>query len=336
MKDHVGYVDTLGFIGDVGPPLLDEITQRNILKSGVKLVQLTSAWPMQDWRSTLKSHKETVRTLQQHSDLVQIILKKADLQALQRRGKIGVILTVQDPTCIGEKMDRIHQLFDEGARVIQVAYQRKNQNGCGFMAEGEGRGLTKTGQRFVATVNEAGAILDLSHLAPQTALDALQATSGPVMISHTAARGVYDHPRGTSDEVLHAIARWETTIVGVFAMTFFLDPTENGLDPMVRHIEYVADIIGPNKVAIGSDGPVGGFRDLAAAEKMFYEKAQKQLDPNGELKSRWPSHIPAFSDNPNGFRILGEALSRRFNSQEVAGILGGNAWKFFERSLPAV
>jgi membrane dipeptidase len=334
MSRVIPYVDTLGFVRDVAPPLFDEITRKNVLESGVKLIQLTSAWPMQNWPTTLASHKETVRWLNQHLDVFQIVLNRTDLQRLSKTDKIGVILTVQDPTCIGENLDRVHIFFEEGVRVMQVAFQAKNQNGCGFMVEGEDTGLTKTGRRFVSAVNEVGAILDLSHLAPKTALDCISTTTGPIMISHTAARGVYDHPRGTADVVLRTIASHDPTIVGIFAMTFFLDPEENGLGPMVKHIDYVTDIIGPSRVAIGSDGPVGGFTDLKAAETMFYEKTKKLRDPNDELRSRWPTHIPEFSNNSHGFRILGDALSKRFSPQEVAEILGGNAWRFFERSLP--
>ena len=334
MSSVIPYVDTLGFIGDVGPPIFGEVTRKNLLESGVKLIQLTSAWPMQNWAATLASHKETVRWLNQNSDAFQIVLNRTDLRRLVKSDKLGVILTVQDPTCIGENVDRVQTLFEEGVRVLQVAYQSKNQNGYGFMAEGEDAGLTTTGRKFVSGVNEVGAILDLSHLAPKTALDCISVTTGPVMISHTSARGVYDHPRGTADEVLRAIVSHDPTIVGIFAMTFFLDPAQNGLGPMVKHIEYVADIVGSSRIAVGSDGPVGGFTDLKAAETIFYEKTKKLIDPNGALKSRWPTHIPEVSNHPYGFRILGDALFKRFSPQEVAGILGGNAWRFFERSLP--
>lgn len=323
-------------MGDVGLPLFDDLTQANVLKSGVRVMLLTSAWPMQDWSETLKAHRETLTRLREPAHITQAILKKTDLRDLTEKSKVGVIVGIQDPTCIGDRLNHVQQLFDEGVRVLQVAYQHKNQNGCGFMAENEDTGLTDVGRKFVAAVNEAGIILDLSHLAPQTALGCLEVASGPVMISHTTARGVYDHPRGTTDAVLRRVARLDNTIVGVLAMTFFLDPEDNGLGPLVHHVEHIAKIVGPDRVAIGSDGPVGGFTDLGAAKKMFYEKAQKLLDPKGELTSRWPSHIPEFSDSPNGFRNLEEALSERFNGQEVAGILGGNAWRFFEHALPAV
>ena len=154
------------------------------------------------------------------------------------------------------------------------------------------------------------------------------------MISHTSCRGVYDHPRGTTDDVLSEIAKREDIIVGALAMTFFLSATDDGLDPMIRHIRHLAGRIGPARVAIGTDAPVGGFSDLKAAQRQFYKSTQKMMDPDGELKSRWPTHIPAISDDPQGFERICQALSPYFRDEEIEGIVGGNAWRFFERHLP--
>ena len=176
-------------------------------------------------------------------------------------------------------------------------------------------------------------IPDLSHLSTQTCLDAMGVTRGPVMISHTTARGVYDHPRGSSDTVLRALAEKPRSLVGVLAMTFFLDPEENGVEPLLRHLLHISRFVGKDKVVIGSDGPVGGFTDLSAARASF-EKTRKLIDPEGRLRSRWPTHIPELFESPRGFEELKEALLPHFNADEVEVILGGGAWRFFEESLP--
>jgi microsomal dipeptidase-like Zn-dependent dipeptidase len=58
------------------------------------------------------------------------------------------------------------------------------------------------------------------------------------------------------------------------------------------------------------------------------------MDPHGEIKSRWPTHIPAVSDDPRGFKRIGRALAPYFTDEEIEGIMGENAWRFFERHLP--
>ena len=330
------YVDMLGFLGDVGPPMFDDRTKYNARASGVRLFILTTTWPMMGWEATLRMHRQVKKSLSQHQDAFQIVLFKEDLRQVLDSKKIGVIMGMQDPGCIGTNFDRVQRLFEEGIRVMQVAYQKKNLYGCGFLAEDEDNGLSEAGRQFVQTVNEAGMILDLSHLSPQTTQDGIKLSGGPTMISHTAARAVYDHARGSTDAVLFEMARLEDMLIGVLAMTFFLDAQEDGLGPYIDHLRYIGNLVGPDKVALGTDGPVGGFTDLTAAKKIFEEKAQPMMDPDGALKSRWPTHIPEIFDNPQGFDKICRALAPYFNRKDVEGICGRNAWRFLSENMPAL
>jgi len=333
-KQKFNYSDMLGFLGDVGPPMFDEATLANVGASGVGLMHMTSAWPFLDWEATLEMHRRLVGELSAHGEMFQLIGAREDLAEAQQKLRIGVLVGLQDPTCIGERLERVVQLYDAGVRILQVAYQRRGPYGCGFLIDADDSGLTDTGRKFVRMVNDSGIILDLAHSAPQTALDCLRWSAGPTLVSHTSCRGAYDHPRGVTDEVIAAITQREDVIVGVLAMTFFLAADEEDLEPMIRHICYLAERIGPQRVVIGTDGPVGGFTDLAAAEKRFCETTQKMMDPQGEIRSRWPTHIPAVAKDPKGFERIGRSLKPHFTKPEIEGILGKNARRFFERHLP--
>jgi membrane dipeptidase len=314
--------------------MFDDRTKDNARDSGVQLFVMTTTWPMLDWTATLQMHRQAVESLARHDDLFHIVCSPADLQKVMDGNKIGVILGVQDPGCIGNRLERVQQLFEEGIRVVQVAYQKKNIYGYGFLAESVDSGLTDIGRQFIEAVNQAGIILDLSHLAPQTALDSIRISTGPTIISHTATRAVYDHPRGSAERVLAEMAGLTNAIVGVLAMTFFLDPAVDGLSPFIDHIRHIAALVGPDKVAVGSDGPVGGFTDLDAARIIFEEKTQQMIDPGGELMSRWPTHIPEVFEDPQGFDKISQALLPYYSQEEIEGILGRNAWRFFKKHLP--
>jgi membrane dipeptidase len=326
------YVDLLGFLGDIGAPLLDEKTKQNVRESGVRLIHTTTSWPGQDWPATLEMHRQAVRGLEAHADTFRIVRNRRDLAELG--GRVGLILGIQDPTCVEDRVDRLFQLFQEGVRVIQIAYQGRNNFGSGFLCREGDTGLTKTGRKFVQAAHETGLILDLSHLSPRTSLESISVSNGPTMISHTTAAAVYDHPRGSVDELLREIAKREESIVGCLTMTFFLDPEKDGLSPFIDHIRHIAGIVGTHRVGIGSDGPVGGFTDPAGAEKIFREKTRGLMDPRGELRSRWPTHIPEIAEVRRGFDVIRGALAEWFTKEEVSSILGVNAWRFFERSLP--
>jgi membrane dipeptidase len=329
-----GCVDLLGFLGDVAPPMFDVRTTQNVLNSGVRLIHLTTSWPMQDWETTLGMHRDVVAQIQKHSEVYRIIRSREDLGELVEQGKIGVILGMQDPSCIGERLGRVEALFREGIRTIQLAYQSRNAFGSGFLAEKEDTGLSSLGRNFVAAVNDAGLIPDFSHLSMKTCLEALGVSRGPALISHTTARDVYDHPRGSKDSVFRALAEKNVALVGLLAMTFFLDPSDDSMAPMIRHIRHVAGIVGTGKVGVGSDGPVGGFSDVSTARALFLEKTRKLMDPDGRLQSRWPTHVPELGEHPKGMEVMKKALLQHFTTEEADRILGGNAWQFFEKCLP--
>jgi hypothetical protein len=81
---------------------------------------------------------------------------------------------------------------------------------------------------------------------------------------------------------------------------------------------------------------VGGFTDLLAARRIFEEKTQQLMDPNGKLRSRWPTHIPEIFDDSRGFDRIYQALSPYFSRKDIDGITGSNAWRFFSEHLLAV
>lgn len=107
------YVDTLGFLGDVGPPMFDDRTKKNARKSGVRLFVMTTTWPMQNWKATVQMHRQTVKSLGQHEDTFHIVHNSIDLQKVLDENRIGVILGMQDPGCIGDRFERVHQLYEE-------------------------------------------------------------------------------------------------------------------------------------------------------------------------------------------------------------------------------
>lgn len=329
-----GYVDTLGFLGDVAPPMFTPRTLENVRRSGVTLFHLTSALPFQDWSTTTAQIDRIIEGLKAHADTFLVIQSASDLDFLSHSGKIGVIPGIQDPGFIGNRLERVQELFDRGIRIIQVAYQQTSPYGAGFLAEDRDCGLTPLGREFVRAVHQAGMILDLSHLSPRTALECTEKTSGPVMVSHTSARDLYPHPRGSRDDLLFTLAQRGDTLVGVLAMTFFLDRSDDTLAALARHIFHIADKVGADKVAVGSDGPIGGFTHIASAEKAFHETMQRLMDPHGLLGSRWPTHIPDFAHHVYGFKRLESILGEFFQPEKIAGILGDNGYRWFSGALP--
>ena len=73
------------------------------------------------------------------------------------------------------------------------------------MLERTDAGLSYYGVELVQRMNELGIAIDVSHSGHQTSMDAIEASTKPILFSHTNCKAIYDHPRNKSDEAIQGI-----------------------------------------------------------------------------------------------------------------------------------
>jgi len=187
--------------------------------------------------------------------------------------------------------------YKAGVRYIGITHFFDNE--WGGSAHGVDRkGLTEGGKELVRRMNDLNITIDLAHASPQTIDDVLTLTKKPILVSHTGVKGVCDNQRNLSDKHLVEIGQrngligiglWETSVCGTDATA------------TAKSIRYVADKIGVDKVALGSDfdGAIGTHFDVT------------------------------------GLPLIVTALEKEgFDRHEIELIMGGNIRDFFLRNLP--
>ncbi len=198
----------------------------------------------------------------------------ADLTRAKREKKIGVVLGMQDANHL-RSLDDVDAFFAMGQRLTQVTYNSPNRLGAGCMVAGD-RGLTKFGTAVVAKMNDIGMAVDVSHCGEKTTLDAIVASTKPVLITHSnckaLARGV---PRCKTDEAIVAAAK-KGGVIGLTGVRHFVkaaDPVtiEDALD----HFDHAVKIAGIEHVGLGSDfdldgrGPKADIEGLNRADRVY-------------------------------------------------------------------
>lgn len=187
----------------------------------------------------------------------------------------------QQGVSLEEELRYIRIFFQLGIRMMHLTYNRRNVIGDGC-AEPANAGLSDFGRAVVAEMNRQGVIVDVAHSGWQTALEAAQTSSRPMVASHSCCAAVNYHVRSKPEEVIRAICD-TGGYIGIAAVPAFLGHSGD-LNALLDQVDYVAKQFGPQHVAIGTD----------VAYTSQNEKAQwAKLPPGRRSRSRWESFWPA-------------------------------------------
>jgi membrane dipeptidase len=146
---------------------------------------------------------------------------------------------------------------------------------------------------LVKACNQLGIVLDLSHINEKGFWDIANLSDAPLIVTHAAAYALCQSTRNLTDKQLDAIGESDG-VVGVNFHVAFLRADgrleeKTPLTEIVRHIDYIAERIGIDHVALGSDfdgatmplelGDVAGMPKLLAhlRQNGYDDKALRKL-----------------------------------------------------------
>jgi membrane dipeptidase len=177
-------------------------------------------------------------------------------------GSFAAIFHVEGLEMVGPDLDALTVLHQAGLRTLGPVWSRPNifAHGVPFRYPSSpdiGPGLTDAGQSLIAACNRLKILVDLSHMNEQGFWDVERISEAPLVASHSNAHVLCPHSRNLTDRQLDAIGA-SHGLVGINFGVLFLreDGVKRGdttLERIVDHIVYVADRIGINHVAFGSD-----------------------------------------------------------------------------------
>ncbi|HEV7849069.1 MAG TPA: dipeptidase [Mycetocola sp.] len=130
-----------------------------------------------------------------------------DVERVFASGRIASLLGIEGGHSIAESVGALRMFARLGVRYMTLTHNDDTTWAASATGVRQSTGLSSVGKAIVAEMNRIGMIVDLSHTAESTQLDALSVTSAPVIFSHSSARAVTEHPRNVSDRVLGELAR---------------------------------------------------------------------------------------------------------------------------------
>ena len=207
------------------------------------------------WKSEVERYPDRICQIKTYADLMQV----------QKEGKIGAVMTVEEGGVYEGSIEKLHTLYDLGVRISTLTWNFPNELGFPNPAQEEGKpylpdlenGLTPTGITFVEEMERLGIVIDLSHLNDAGIRDVFAHTRGPVIASHSNARGACFHLRNLSDEMIRQLAE-RGGVTGINFCPSFLREEEPATKKastmdMVRHMKYLRNVGGIDIIGVGTD-----------------------------------------------------------------------------------
>jgi len=199
-------------------------------------------------------------------------------------GKTAALIGIEGGVAINENLANIERYRNAGVRYMTLTW-RGNLSWAGSSQDLKNPfrrgqemplsnnpspgGLTDFGRQVVSEMNRVGMVVDLSHVSDETFFDAIKASKRPVMVSHSNARALSDHPRNVSDSMLRAL-KANGGVIGLNLWAELLEPNgkgskDQGARPVTSEtvldmIDHMVKVAGIETVGLGTD--FEGMSDL--------------------------------------------------------------------------
>ena len=184
---------------------------------------------------------------------IRLVTESDDLLATIADGKKAIILSLQNALIFGAESTAVDYFFDQGVRMFALTHMGHNDFADSsrplFIAATGARepasehdGLSAKGMAAVQRLNALGAVIDISQLSTEAALQVINSSVAPVVASHSNARALTDVSRNLSDMEIKRLAAGGGVIhVAPFAGYLF-DSQDPSIDTALRAIRRDAGI----------------------------------------------------------------------------------------------
>ncbi|MGM9564061.1 MAG: dipeptidase [Faecousia sp.] len=183
-----------------------------------------------------------------NADRIAFAATAEEVTALNEKGEIAALLSVEGPEVIGCDSARLPFLKGEGFVMTTLTWNADNAlAGC----HASSQGLSRRGAEFVRTAENLGILIDVSHLSERAFWDLVRVARRPILASHSNCRVLCEHTRNLTDDQLRAVAESGGT-VGLNLYPPFLGENAD-FSVLQQHLEHMLRLCGEDHVAIGGD-----------------------------------------------------------------------------------
>ncbi len=247
----------------------------------------------------------------------------SQVEQAKNHGALAIIPCIENGHALGDNLSLLAKF-----RALGVIYVTLTHNGHNLLADSANPrrdlgdqdalhgGLSPLGREAIGEMNRLGILIDISHLARSSMMQAVGLSAAPVVATHSCASALCDHPRNLDDTQLDAL-RETGGLVQITAMPPFLRAKGRSdtvtVSDFADHIDYVVKRIGLPHCGISSDfdggGAIAGWRDASESPNITAELVRRGYGAT-ELAALWGGNflrvMRAAEANAEGHKIAAD------------------------------
>jgi membrane dipeptidase len=264
------------------------------MKEGGIDVQCFAAWVSKEYYPD-RSFERAMRLIDgfkkfvKENKEIEQAFNSEDIRRINEQDKIAAIPAIEGGSALEGKLSNLDYFYELGVRYITLTWSYSNQIADGIYekfpnSRKSNQGLTDFGREVIKRMDELGVLIDVSHLSEKSFWQVVNCSEDPIIASHSSVWELCNHPRNLKDEQIKAIAE-KGGVIGINFYPPFLNESKRAtLEDVIKHINYVVDLVGVDYVSLGSDfdgisSTPEGLEDVscfpAITQRLFEEGCSK-------------------------------------------------------------
>ncbi len=297
-------------------------------EAGLDAVHVTIVYH-EDYDEFLKRLNEWNKLFDDNSDLIFLGKDYKDIIKAKSENKTAIFFGFQNCSPIEDDIKLVEKVHEHGCRFMQLTYNNQSLLATGCYEKIDS-GVTNFGRETIKEMNRVGIVIDMSHSAEKSTLDAIEISEKPIAITHANPLFWHNVKRNKSESILKKLSE-SGGMLGLSLYSHHLkDGSECKLESFCEMIGRTVEIMGSKNIGIGSDlcldqpnSVVEWMRNGTWSKAKNYGEGSKDK-PGFPKQPNWFLDARGFKNLENGLKKVG------FNDEEMNGILGNNWFNFYK------
>ena len=308
----------------------EEIFQQ-IQDGGMSAIHVTICYH-EDFDEMVQNVTDWNDRFETYADKIFLGRTASDVLKAQQEGRTAIFFGFQNCSPIEDDIALVEVCYKLGARFMQLTYNNQSLLATGCYEENDS-GVTRMGKQVIKEMNRVGLVVDMSHSADRSTMDAIEISERPIAITH--ANPSFWHPalRNKSNEILKALGESDGMLGFSVYPHHLKDNSDCTIESFCEMIASTADLIGISHIGIGSDLCQNQPDSVVEWMRNGTWTNERDFGEGSAGFAGFPDQPSWFRDNRDFNNIATGLKDVGFSNDDVAAVMGGNWLNFFESSF---